>query len=137
MPSVTLSRRVQTYQIDFSGHVNNSVYTQWCEEARVELIRRAGYPVEAAVAGGKVPALTETHILFKRALTIGDEVEIEAWVEEIGGASGWIATEIRNGRGEIAATARQRGVWIDVASGRPARLTPEEVAAYRAFGREA
>ncbi len=137
MASVVLLRRVQTYQIDFSGHVNNSVYTQWCEEARVELVRRAGYPVTAAVEGGKVPALTETHILFKRPLTIGDEVEIEAWVEEIGGASGWIATEIRNDRGEISASARQRGVWIDATSGRPARLSPEEIAAYRAFGRDA
>lgn len=136
MGSVQLRRRVQTYQIDFSGHVNNSVYTQWCEEARVELVRRAGYPVTSAVEGGKVPALTETHILFKRPLVVGDEVLIEAWVEEIGGASGWIATEIRNDRGEIAATARQRGVWIDARTGRPARLTAEEISAYRAFGRE-
>ena len=137
MASVALRRRVQTYQIDFSGHVNNSVYTQWCEEARVELVRRAGYPVTAAIAGGKVPALTETHILFRRPLLIGDEVEIEAWVEEIGGASGWIATEIRNDRGEVAASARQRGVWIDTVTGRPSRLSLEEIAAYRAFGREA
>lgn len=136
MPSVTLTRTVQTYQIDFSGHVNNSVYTQWLEEARVELIRRAGYPVTEVRAGGALPALTETHILFRRPLVMGDEVIIEAWVEEIGGASGWIATEVRRADGEIAATARQRGVWIEVATGRPKRLSPEEIAAYRAFGRE-
>lgn len=137
MPSVTLRRAVQTYQIDFSGHVNNSVYTQWLEEARVELIARAGYPVTAAKAGGKIPALVETHIVFRRPLVMGDEVEIEAWVEEIGGASGWIATEVRNGRGEVAAFGRQRGVWIDGATGRPSRLSPEEITAYRSFAREA
>ncbi len=132
---MVLRRRVQTYQIDFSGHVNNSVYTQWLEEARVELVRRAGYPVESAVAGGAVPALTETHIVFRRPLVMGDEVEIESWVESLGGASGWIATEVRNGRGEVAATARQQGVWIDGATGRPRRLSGEEIAAYGGFGR--
>lgn len=131
-----LHRQVQTYQIDFSGHVNNSVYTQWLEEARVELIGRAGYPVTAAMAGGKIPALVETHIVFKRPLLMGETVVIEAWVEEIGGASGWIATEVRNGEGEIAAFGRQRGVWIDATTGRPSRLSPTEIAAYRAFSRE-
>jgi len=35
---VSLDIRVQTYDIDFAGHVNNQVYVRWLEDLRMEML---------------------------------------------------------------------------------------------------
>jgi medium-chain acyl-[acyl-carrier-protein] hydrolase len=39
-------RRVQRYELDSNGHVNNTVYVQWAEQAVIDALRAAGWPPE-------------------------------------------------------------------------------------------
>src|SRR5581483_3051843 len=72
---------VRNYEIDQLGHVNQAVYHQYAEHARVELFRRAGVPVSSEmVRAGAAPVLLESTIRFRRELRLGDEVDVTASV---------------------------------------------------------
>lgn len=136
MPSHQFQEEVQTYQIDFSRHVNNGIYIQWLEKARVRLCTAAGYPVTRLAEEGFLPVLTETQITYKKPLYLGDVATIEAWVTEISGASAWIDYEIRNQNGEVCAQARQRGLFVSMESQRPMRITGEMREKFELFTKE-
>ena len=122
MPSISFQEEVQTFQIDFSRHVNNSVYIQWLEKARVKLCAAAGYPVEKMIEFGFLPVLTNTEITYKKPLFMGEIAQIEVWVSEVGGASAWMEYRITNAIGEICAIAKQRGLWVDSITQKPRRI---------------
>jgi acyl-CoA thioester hydrolase len=118
---------IYTFQIDFSGHVSNVVYIQWMEIARLKLLETAGASVqEMAQQKGVIPVLTETQIIYKKALYFGDTVRVEAWFSELRPASAWVEYRFYNGAGELAASGRQKGVYLYRDSLRPYRLTVEE-----------
>ena len=45
MQKLIFTEPVYTYQIDFVGHVNNIVYIQWLENARIKLIEAMGLTI--------------------------------------------------------------------------------------------
>src|SRR5690348_4742223 len=122
MAKLTLELPVYTFQIDFSGHVSNVVYIQWLEICRLTILERAGLPAHEAARQGLLPVLTDTIISYKKPLYLGDTVRAEAWISELAGASAWVEYRIYNGDGELAAEARQRGLWINADTKRPARI---------------
>jgi acyl-CoA thioester hydrolase len=118
---------VYTFHIDFSGHVSNLAYVQWMEISRLKLLETTGSSVqEMAEQKGVIPVLTETQISYKRALYFGDAVRVEAWFSEIRAASAWVEYRFYNQRGELAASGRQKGVYLHRDSLRPYRLTSDE-----------
>ena len=137
MPSLKFHQDIYSYQIDFSRHVNNAVYINWLEIARVKVCDASGYSLARMATLGVLPVLVETQIAYKKPLLMGDVATIEVWIEELAGATAWMAYEITNQNGEVCATARQRGLWMDEKSGRPIRFDADMRAAFAHFEREA
>ncbi len=133
MPAYEFEEEIYSFQIDFSRHVNNSVYIQWLEKARVKLCAAAGYPLHRMAEIGVLPVLTDTEISYKKPLVMGDTAVVSVWVEEIGGASAWMGYEIRNQAGELCAKARQRGLWFDAENNRPRRIDEDMKRAMSVF----
>jgi acyl-CoA thioester hydrolase len=127
---VMLPINVQTYDIDFAGHVNNQVYVRWLEDLRMELLRRY-YPIERLMAEGLAPILASTHIEYKRPLVLGDTPEGEIWVTALGRATCHLHAEIRLGSA-ICAHAQQRIVMMGLRNNRPARFPAEFSALFEA-----
>lgn len=71
---------VRSYELDALGHVNQAVYHQYAEYARVELFRAAGCGIDPMVEGGAAPVLLESRISYRRELRSGDEVDVTAEV---------------------------------------------------------
>lgn len=117
---------IYTFQIDFMKHVSNIVYVQWMEIARCKLLDALGMSVETIAGQGFGPILVESFIQYKKPLILGDQVKAETWLSELSHASAWLEYRFHNNRGELAATGRQRGIFVDFATGRPRRLTPED-----------
>ncbi len=118
---------VYTFHIDFSGHVSNIAYVQWMEVSRLKLLEATGSSVHEMAEGKKViPVLTETQIMYKKALYFGDTVRVEAWFSEIRPVSAWVEYRFYNQHGELAASGRQKGVYLHRDSLKPYRLTTEE-----------
>jgi acyl-CoA thioester hydrolase len=72
-----------------------------------------------------VPVLLHTEISYKKPLFLGDRVQVELWLEELNNASAIMAIQMLNQAGELAATGRQKGIFLDTVTQRPKRLTPE------------
>ena len=126
MNKVTFELSIYTFQIDFMKHVSNIVYIQWMEIGRTRLLEAIGMPVEKIAEQGFGPVLVESHIAYKKPLVLGDQVKVEAWFSELAQASAWLEYRFYNGNGDLAASGRQRGIFVDMATGRPRRLSAEE-----------
>jgi acyl-CoA thioester hydrolase len=116
---------VYTFDIDFAGHVSNIVYIRWLEIGRMMLLESAGWPVTKVMARGVVPILASTEIRYRAPIYLGDVVRMEFGIAELGRASAKIDFEI-TANTKLAATASQTGLFVDAATGRPHRLTPDE-----------
>ena len=123
---VTLPIKVQTYDIDFAGHVNNQVYVRWLEDLRMELLRRY-YPLEKLTAAGVFPVLHSTHIVYKRSIGLFDAPTGVMWCTELGRATLRLEAEFVV-EGAVCAHAVQRGILLKLGTTSPARV-PEELIA--------
>jgi acyl-CoA thioester hydrolase len=93
------------------------------EIGRILLLKAIGRPVERFVESGTAPVLVETAISYKKPLRLGDTISAEVWISELTNASAWMEFRFYNGAGELAASGRQRGIFIDLKSGRPKRFS--------------
>jgi acyl-CoA thioester hydrolase len=124
---------INTFQIDFMKHVSNIVYVQWMEIARTKLLEAVGLPVEQIARQGYGPVLIESHITYKKPLVLGDTVRAEAWLSALSHASAWLEFRFCHEGGDLAASGRQRGLFVEFASGRPRRLTAEDKKRFEAY----
>jgi acyl-CoA thioester hydrolase len=133
MPKLSYDLPIYTFQIDFARHVSNIVYVQWMEIGRLLLLKAAGRPVEQIADTGALPILVETAISYKKPLLIGDTARAELWISELTNASAWMEFRFYNGAGDLVASGRQRGIFVDIESGRPKRLSEDERAAFAPY----
>ena len=122
MQKLIFTEPVYTYQIDFVGHVNNIVYIQWLENARIKLIEAMGLTItQIAEIDEILPIITETNIKYKKPFFLYSKVNIEAWVSEMFNVSANFKFRFLNENGEVCSTAQQRILFIDKATLRPSR----------------
>ncbi len=118
---VTLPIRVKTYDIDFVGHVNNIVYIRWLEDLRLHFLDEYA-PLDDLRAAGTVPIVVNTEIHYRRAISLSDrDVRAQMWVRDFGRAIFHLSAEFSVGD-EVRCTARQRGTFIDIETGKPVRI---------------
>jgi acyl-CoA thioester hydrolase len=72
----TVRITVRGYELDTQGHLNQSVYLQYGEHARWEVLRAAGITQDALIASGIGPVVLESTIRYLRELRGGDEVDV-------------------------------------------------------------
>jgi len=70
--------KVRHYELDTLGHLNHAVYHSYGEVSRLELLEAAG-----VLKGlpGLASVLLETHVVFRRELRAGDEVDVTCVVK--------------------------------------------------------
>lgn len=111
--------------MDALGHVNNTVYFRFMEQARIEwlfaLTHGAGY------AGGQGPVIVNASCNFMAPLVYPGDVEVRMSLGHPGRSSVGSYYDLGLG-GRKYAEGAAKIVWIDVATGRPVPL-PDAVAA--------
>jgi acyl-CoA thioester hydrolase len=80
---VVVRQAVVWGEMDSYRHVNNVVYFRYFENARLEYLRRLGWPAFEQETGIG-PILAATQARFRRALTYPDTIGITARVRTIG-----------------------------------------------------
>lgn len=130
---ITFTENIYTYQIDFNRHVSNIVYIQWMEIGRLKLLEAGGLPIHKIDAQGFAPILIETQIQYKRPLLMGETVVIQVWLSELTRLYAWMEFTFHTDKGELAGTGRQRGVFINIETGRPIRLSKEQMAVFQPY----
>jgi acyl-CoA thioester hydrolase len=104
--------------IDHMGHVNNSVYLKWVQDAVVEYWHAVA-PAEAVAAHLWVALKHE--ITYRRPAFLDDVVVADVFAEQVKGARAFVSTVIRRGE-EVVAEVKSCWCCLDSATKRPARL---------------
>lgn len=92
--------KVRHYELDTLGHLNHAVYHSYGEVSRLELLEAAG-----ALEGlpGVASVLLETHVVFRRELRAGDEVDVTCDVKFGSGKTFSMDSNIYKTDGTLAA----------------------------------
>lgn len=122
MQKLIFNEPIYTYHIDFVGHVNNIIYVQWLENARVKLIEAMGLNIQLLADEDQIlPIITETNIQYKKPFFLNDTVTVEVWVSEMFNVSANFSFRFLNGKGEVCSTAQQKVLFIDSSTQKPSR----------------
>ncbi|HEX9954137.1 MAG TPA: thioesterase family protein [Allosphingosinicella sp.] len=107
--------------IDHMGHVNNSVYLRWVQDAVVDYWEAVA-PAEAVAAHLWVALKHE--ITYRRPAFLNDIVVADVIAEQVQGARAFFSTVIRRGE-EVVAEVKSCWCCLDAVTKRPARLARE------------
>lgn len=109
--------------IDHMGHVNNSVYLKWVQDAVVRFWETVAPP--EAVARHLWVAL-QHQITYRSPAFLNDRVVANVVAEGVAGARAMFTTVIKRGE-DVLAEVKSTWCCLDAASRRPARLARDIV----------
>ncbi len=122
-PAFVSTRRVQRYELDGAGHVNNAVYLNWFEQAMFDAMARAGWPVVRLAEHGIGMVQVAHEVDYLLPALDGMPLEIHSRPAEMAHVRGAWTHEIRNAEtGEVMARDYSVGAFLDLGTGRPAPL---------------
>jgi acyl-CoA thioester hydrolase len=107
--------------LDAFGHVNNSIFLTYVEEARLRWLTSLHVVwMDDAIA----PLLAATHFNFRRPIEWPETLAIELRIERVGNSSLTLAHRILSQRDadRVYADGNSVMVWIERAGGRPVPL---------------
>lgn len=109
--------------IDHMGHVNNSVYLRWVQDAVVDYWQSVA-PSEAVASHLWVALKHE--ITYRRPTFLDDIVVAEVIAQRVQGARAMFSTIVRRGE-EVLAEINSSWCCLDAATRRPARLARDVI----------
>ena len=112
--------------IDHMGHVNNSVYLKWVQDAVVGYWETVA-PAEAGASHRWVALKHE--ISYRRPAFLDDIVVADVIADQVTGARAFFTTIIKRGE-EVVAEVQSIWCCLDSASLRPARLAKDIVSRF-------
>jgi acyl-CoA thioester hydrolase len=117
--------QLRTTDLDWLLHVNNSVYGDYLQEARVDLL--TAFRGSALTHPELSMVVASLEISYRRQLLFRREpVAIDTWTEKVGRTSYTLAHQIREPDDDIVyVEARSVMVQVDKTDGRPTPLDDE------------
>lgn len=102
--------------MDSYGHVNNTVYFRYMEQARVEYLEQLGFKV---MPRGSAPVIINAACTFLIPMNYPGLVEVKMFCGQPGRSSVQTHYELRlQGDETLYATGDSKIVWMDVQSGK-------------------
>jgi len=115
---------VRSYELDSYNHVNNAVYLQYLEFARMEYLRAIGFDYPGLYEAGYFLFVTHIDIRYKVPARLFDELSIEVEPIKLGKVSGTFRQRIVNQKGDLCAEADVSWGCVDT-TGRPTKIPDE------------
>lgn len=117
--------------IDAQGHVNNTIYVQWMDRAAFANSAACGYDWERYQELGTSFVVRRHEIDYLAPALPGDEVVVATWPTRMRRSTAHRRHQIvRRGDGRTLVRALTQWVYVDVNSGRPARIPTELIEAF-------
>lgn len=102
--------------MDAYGHVNNTIYFRYAEQARCEWLESLGYKVAPV---GEAPVIINAACTFLIPLTYPGTVEVRMYAGKLGRSSVETWYEMRlTGSDTLYAEGSSKIVWMDTATGK-------------------
>jgi acyl-CoA thioester hydrolase len=112
--------KVGTYDIDFAGHVSNTVYLRWLEDMRLKMFDLY-CPMQDLLARGMTPVLVSTEIHYLKPIKLFDRPVGKMWLSDLGLSRLTIEAEIYL-EGVLTTSARHVGVFVNMETEKPVRV---------------
>jgi acyl-CoA thioester hydrolase len=122
--------------MDALGHVNNTVYFRYMEQARIEWLYALADRHGEGYAAGSGPVIVNASCTYLEPLVYPGDVEVRMFLGGLGRTSVGSFYEIRKDERPFADGAAKI-VWIDFSSGRPIPLPDAVAGPLRATGGQA
>jgi len=111
------SLRVRTYECDLYGHVNNAVFLNYFEMARVEFLYYLGFSLQSLKKEGFLLPIVKIDIEYKKPVFPGEELELVVeWTKK--GTTSAVFRQEALRDGEVTAAANVTWVVTDL-NGKP------------------
>jgi acyl-CoA thioester hydrolase len=108
--------------LDPLGHVNNVVFHDYLQEARMGMVHDLDLVRSASFA----QVVVKQEITHRKPLLLSPEpIVIETWIEHLGNSSYTIRYRVLDEHGDLAADASTLMAVVDPESGRPIRIHAE------------
>ena len=126
MTDVELPLRVPVYRrfsdLDPLGHVNNVIFHDYLQEARMGLMRDLALVRSDSFA----QVVVKQEVTHRKPLLLSPEpIIVETWVSHMGNSSYTIQYRIIDEVGDVAALASSLMAVVDPATDRPIRMSPQ------------
>ncbi|MCM1322132.1 MAG: acyl-CoA thioesterase [Bacteroides sp.] len=115
---------VRPYECDSYNHVNNAVYLNYLEYARMDFLHAAGFDYKGIVQAGFYLYVTHIDIHYKASAVLDDKLFIESEPVSMRHISGTFRQLIKKEDGVVCAQADVTWACVNQA-GRPSKL-PEQ-----------
>jgi acyl-CoA thioester hydrolase len=112
--------------IDHMGHVNNSVYLKWVQDAVVDYWQSVA-PADAVASHLWVALKHE--ISYLKPTFLADNVVAEVIAEKVDGARAYFTTVVKRGQ-DVLSEVKSTWCCLDSASLRPVRLAREVISRF-------
>ena len=130
---LTLTRtiRVRFCECDLYGHLNQSTYLRYMAETAFDASAAAGYNMARYAAMDRYWLVHDTEVDYLSPLRYGDAVEVTTWVMDFRHVRSRRAYELRRaGSDEMVARGHTDWVFMNTATGRPAAIPADMMAAF-------
>jgi acyl-CoA thioester hydrolase len=120
------SFRVRYYECDAYGHLNNTNYVRYMQEAAFAGSRSAGYNRQRYKDMNRLWVIRSTEVEFLRPVLYNDCLQVKTWVGDFRRATSRRMYEITHAEsGALVARGFSDWVYLNLTTGRPAAVEPE------------
>jgi acyl-CoA thioester hydrolase len=102
--------KVRSYECDANAHVNNAVYLNYLELARVEILEKSGLSLSKLKEMGLEGVVARIEVDYLAPLRENDEITVRSFVENRSEKTITLVQDIFVGQGKPA--ARAKVVWL-------------------------
>nr|WP_209827209.1 thioesterase family protein [Acinetobacter guillouiae] len=124
--------KVKPEHIDVLGHVNNVVYVQWMQDVASAHIATMGVGLDQYLEMKHAMVAVEHHVQYRKAAMLDDDVILRTWLYEINALYSFRQYAFFNAKdNSLLFTGNTKWACIEIASGRPKRMSPTFIQAYQ------
>lgn len=110
----TCEIRINSNHLDLIGHVNNATYLQLMEHARWSMYNKFGFTQATVKEIGKGPIVVETHIKYRKEITLNEVVKIVTQCLDYNGMLGTIQQKLYKENSKLSSIATFKFGYFDL-----------------------
>lgn len=127
-----LKIKVKPEHIDVLGHVNNVVYVQWMQDVATAHIETLGVGLTQYLEMQHAMVAVEHHVQYRKAALLNDDIILRTWFNDINALYSFRQYAFfRESDQSLLFTGSTKWACIEIASGRPKRMSPTFIQAYQ------
>jgi acyl-CoA thioester hydrolase len=123
---------VQPQHIDRLGHVNNVIYMQWMQDVATAHIETLGLGLKEYLELKHAMVAVEHHVQYRKAAFEGEKIVLRTWLNDLNALYSFRQYAFYRPHDQsILFTASTKWACVEIATGRPKRMSPTFSQAYQ------